>query len=383
MMINYFYKLSIFLIFFLQSCGFDDDELIYEETLVVFANITADFPVIDTVLVSRTTTIDESLPSDSLWVENAEVVLIDSNETKLYFQNFGRGRYFPVNENSSPEVIANYLSFIIRGGEEYRLVVTTDEGDSVTAKTMVPLSMNINPVEAAAYECPDGEILFTNQVDVNNLQDFTPEEILTMLSNPDSFIESNNIIVDTVTYRFGDCFTQSFASYPFFNVSFDNDSYQTIKILTYALEADEIGLEPLDSLSNTIDSISGGFFDYNYNQIRDSVLVNLIYDTTLGFRLWKGQYPRDENSNPYRINPWQWNIEESPQPIMWLYFDYYGLQLMTFRATSESYFDYFSGDPVGQNIYLLPDSNIEGAKGVFYSSASTSFLVYVKRDKQF
>lgn len=381
MMINYFFKLSIFLIFFLQSCGFNDDEIIYEETLVVFANITSDFPVIDTVLVSRTTTIEESLSSDSLWVENAEVTLIDSSGEKLQFLNFGKGRYFPVNESSSPEELANYLNFIIRGGEEYQLVVTTEDGDSITAKTVVPSSMNINPVEAADYECPDGEILSTNEVDVNNLQDFTPEEILSMLGNPNSFIESNNIIVDTVTYRFGDCFTQSFASYPFFNVSFENENYQTIKILTYALEADEIGLEPLDSLSNTIDSISGGFFDYNYNQIRDSVLVNLIYDTTLGFRIWKGQYPRDENSNPYRINPWQWNIEESPQPIMWLYFDYYGLQLMTFRATSESYFNYFSGDPVGQNIYLLPDSNIEGAKGVFYSSASTSFLVYVKRDE--
>ena len=66
---------------------------------------------------------------------------------------------------------------------------------------------------------------------------------------------------------------------------------------------------------------------------------------------------------------------------MWLYFDYYGLQLMTFRATSESYFDYFSGDPVGQNIYLLPDSNFEGGLGVFYSSYETRFLVYVKREE--
>jgi hypothetical protein len=382
MMINYFYKLSLFLLIILQSCSFDDDEIVYEETLVVFANITADFPVIDTVLVSRTSTIGESLPSDSLWEENAEVTLVDSSGEKLQFLNFGKGRYFPVNDSSSPEELAYYLSFIIRGGEEYQLIVTTDKGDSVTARTVVPSSMIINPVESATYECPDGETLLTNEVDVNNLQDFSPGEILTMLGNSDLFIQSNNINVDTVMYRFGDCFTQSFASYPFFNVSFENDSYQTIKILTYALEADEMGLEPLDSLSNTVDSISGeGFFDYNYNQIRDSVLVNLIYDTTLGFRIWKGQYPRDENSNPYRINPWQWNIEESPQPIMWLYFDYYGLQLMTFQATSESYFDYFSGDPVGQNIYLLPDSNIEGAKGVFYSSASTSFLVYVKRDE--
>ena len=66
--------------------------------------------------------------------------------------------------------------------------------------------------------------------------------------------------------------------------------------------------------------------------------------------------------------------------MMWLYFDYYGYQLVTFQATSESYFDYFSGDPVGQNIYLLPDSNLDGGLGVFYSSNASRFLVYVRRD---
>ena len=38
---------------------------------------------------------------------------------------------------------------------------------------------------------------------------------------------------------------------------------------------------------------------------------------------------------------------------------------------------YFKGDPVGQNIYLLPDSNFEGGLGVFYSSSSASFIVKV------
>ena len=53
---------------------------------------------------------------------------------------------------------------------------------------------------------------------------------------------------------------------------------------------------------------------------------------------------------------------------------------MTFKATSESYFNYFSGDPVGQNIYLLPDSNLESGLGGFYSSFESRFLVYVSRD---
>ena len=377
---KHIFNIVIFSTIFFHACDFKDQKLEYEETLVVFANITANFPVTDTVLVSRTASIDEDILSNDLWVENAEVVLIDAMGVKLPFQSLGNGRYFPISEESSIEQVSSYLDFIIRGGEEYILVVKT-ESDSVVAKTIVPSTINIEPLEAMEYECPDGEILNTKRVDVNNLGNISFSDMATLINDPNLYVQSNNIIVDTVNYRFGDCFTQSFASYPYFTVEFESENYKTIKILTYALDANKMGLEPLDSLSNTEDPDSGGFFDYNYNKIRDSTLVNLIYDTTLGFRIWKGRYPRNENSIPYRINPWQWNIEESPQPIMWLYFDYYGLQLMTFQATSESYFNYFSGDPVGQNIYLLPDSNFEGAKGVFYSSASTSFLVYVKRDR--
>ena len=362
------FNIIIFSTIFFHACDFKDQKLEYEETLVVFANITANFPVTDTVLVSRTASIDEDVLSNDLWVENAEVVLIDSMGVKLSFQSLGNGRYFPITEESSIEQVSSYLDFIIRGGEKYSLLVKT-ESDSVIAETFVPTTINIEPLEAMEYECPDGEMLNTKKIDVNNLGNISFSDMATLINDPNLYVQSNNIMVDTVKYRFGDCFTQSFASYPYFTVEFESENYKTIKILTYALDANKRGLEPLDSLSNTEDPDSGGFFDYNYNQIRDSTFINLIYDTTLGFRIWKGQYPRNENSVPYRINPWQWNIEESPQPIMWLYFDYYGLQLMTFQATSESYFNYFSGDPVGQNIYLLPDSNFEGAKGVFYSSA--------------
>ena len=50
---------------------------------------------------------------------------------------------------------------------------------------------------------------------------------------------------------------------------------------------------------------------------------------------------------------------------------------MSYKSTSDSYFNYFKGDPVGQNIYLLPNSNFEDGLGVFYSSSSSSFLVKV------
>ena len=56
---------------------------------------------------------------------------------------------------------------------------------------------------------------------------------------------------------------------------------------------------------------------------------------------------------------------------------------MSFNATSETYFNYFSGDPLGQNIYLLPNSNIEDGFGVFYSKVSTEFIIYVKKDDSY
>ena len=183
-----------------------------------------------------------------------------------------------------------------------------------------------------------------------------------------------------------------------FGIDFNDDDYNTIQIISLALEANTVELEPLVDINNDGNVDENEFSDRNRNGIRDSCFINLIYNEqkakyfendSLSYndiaRIWKSPLIRGaeegtwrENS-PYRNNPWLWNIESAPTVVMWLYFDYYGYYLMNFNATSESYFNYFSGDPVGQNIYLLPDSNLEDGLGVFYSSASTSFLVYVDR----
>jgi len=372
----------------LKSCSFNDSEMVYEEKLVVFASISANLPVIDTVLVSKTASInDEGVLSSDLVVNDAQVQLIeDSTGKTLDFFNVGPGQYFPVFEGTTLEDLENYTAFIIQPGKTYSLFVSNDV-DSVLAVTTVPEEMNIRAADLGTYVCPDGTELSTDTIDVNNLNGISIDQLLGFVSDPQSFISDYNINVDSIIFRFGDCFTKSFASYPMFGVDFDSDNYQTIKTLTYALDANKKGLEPLISIGeinapSVEDPDSGMFYDYNYNGIRDSIFINLIYDTTLGFRIWKGSYFRGDNNVPYRINPWQWNIEESPTQIPWLYFDYYGLNLMTFKATSEAYFDYFSGDPVGQNIYLLPDSNLEGGLGVFYSSYETRFLVYVKRKEE-
>ena len=369
------------LILIFQGCSFEDEEIVYNQRVVVFAAISANLPVLDTVLVSKTASIDEEVLSENLWVDDAEVTLVKINDDStdgpiLRYRNVGTGKYFPISNTPNVEDSIYYSNYIIEPGATYKLIVNT-ETDSILAYTTVPDSMNIRSNEVDDYVCPDGEVVPVKTINVNNLNSLSLNHLY---ENPSGFVTENSIDVDTVIYRFGDCFTKSFASYPMFGVDFDTKDNQTIKILTYALEDQVIDLEPLDTLSNTIDPEDGGFFDYNYNGIRDSIFVNLIYDTTLGFRIWKGQYLRTEDNIPYRINPWQWNIEEAPTTMMWLYFDYYGYQLVTFQATSKSYFDYFSGDPVGQNIYLLPDSNLDGGLGVFYSTNASRFLVYVKKD---
>ena len=375
------YIFLIIILFIVPSCDFNDPDADYEEQLVIFASITANLPVLENISVSRTASISEDVTADSLWIDDAIVELIhvidDSTEESLVFKSLGNGQYTAYDTASTNDEFIAWSTFIIQAGHMYKLVVVHEE-DSLIATTIVPDTLVLNPAELGDYSCPDGEVLPTKVIDINNLADFSIFELETLFSDPEDFILQNDINVDSIVYRFGDCFTQTFASYPYFGIDFDSDNFQTIKILSYGLEANVRGLEPLDTLSTVIDTVTGlGFYDYNYNGNRDSVFVNLIYDTTLGFRLWKGQYLRDETNAPYRINPWQWNIESSPSPIMWLYFDYYGYQLMTFQATSESYFNYFSGDPVGQNIYLLPESNFDGGLGVFYSNNSASFLVYV------
>ena len=382
----------------IPSCDFNDQEMIYEEKLVVFASIVANMPVTDTVFVSRSASLDEEVFSGSLWIDNADVRLIhDSSAAELVFHSVGKGRYFPIRPAADMEEISDYLNYIIQPGDTYRLVVIHDQ-DSVIASTEVPENFNILPADIGNYTCPDGEILPVRNVDVNNLDELSLVELLQLYQDPVDFVAANNINVDSVIFRFGDCFTKSFASYPMFGIDFNDDDYNTIQIISLALEANTVELEPLVDINNDGNVDENEFSDRNRNGIRDSCFINLIYNEqkakyfendSLSYndiaRIWKSPLIRGaeegtwrENS-PYRNNPWLWNIESAPTVVMWLYFDYYGYYLMNFNATSESYFNYFSGDPVGQNIYLLPDSNLEDGLGVFYSSASTSFLVYVDR----
>ena len=388
----------LFFSIFIQSCSFDDNNIEYEEQLVVFASINAGFPVFDTVFVSRTAGVEESVDAANLYIEDADVKLINmSDSTELNFYSIGKGRYYPVDISmQNVDSISRYwLDYIIKSGTSYRLVVSSGQ-DSVIAQTNVPEKIVITPANMPDYNCPDGSNQPVKTIDVNNLDNLTFDQMLSLYLDPVDYIESNSINVDSVEFKIGDCYTKSFASIPMFAVDFNQDDYNTIQIISNALETDAVGIEPFnDDNSNGIFDEGEEFSDRNSNGLRDSCYINLIYSDEKGLfdndsleynrlaNIWKNPLKRGatdgtwrENS-PYRNNPWLWNADRAPSPIMWLYFDYYGYYMMTYKSTSDSYFNYFKGDPVGQNIYLLPESNFEGGLGVFYSSSSASFLVKI------
>ena len=391
------------LLLIMQSCSFDDNTINYEEKLVVFASINAGFPVYDTVFVSRTAEVNESVDSEDLYIENASVKLINiSDGSELKFYSLGNGRYYPIDMTvqNIDSVFSHWLNYIISSGITYRLVVTHEE-DSVIAETNVPEKIEITSAEMSEFICPDESPEAVGIIDVNNLENLTFEQMLSLYQGPLEYIEGNNINVDSVEFKIGDCYTKSFASAPMFGVDYNQDDYNTIQIISNSLEAGVVGLEPFnDENQNSLFDEGEEFSDRNRNGLRDSCYINLIYSDEKGLfdndsldynslaNIWKEPLKRGaadgtwrENS-PYRNNPWLWNVDISPSPIMWLYFDYYGYYMMTYKSTSDSYFNYFKGDPVGQNIYLLPDSNFEGGLGVFYSSSSASFIVKVIEDTE-
>ena len=383
---------------FITSCDFDDNLIEYEEQLVVFASINAGLPVSDTVYVSRTAGVSESVDAQDLYIDDANVRLVNlSNGSQLDFYSLGDGRYYPI-DLSVPDldsILIHWSNYIIESGKTYRLIVT-HEDDSIAAQTTVPEQMIISSEESYDYSCPDGTLEPVRMIDVNNLQNMTIQDLLWLYQNPVEYIEQNNINVDSVDFKIGDCYSKSFASAPLFSVDFNEEDYNTIQIISYALEADAVDMEPFeDENQNGMFDEGEEFSDRNRNGMRDSCFINLIYSDEKGLfdndsldynslaNIWKNPLKRGsadgtwrENS-PYRNNPWLWNADRAPSPIMWLYFDYYGYHIMSYKSTSDSYFNYFKGDPVGQNIYLLPNSNFENGLGVFYSSSSSSFLVKV------
>lgn len=331
--------------------GFNDPESPYEEKYVVFGSLTANQAMInDTIFVSKTASLDENVDAENLWVSDAVVTIFNNNMSVIANPISKRpGRY----QTDS--------SIIFMPGVKYHLEVKI-KAKTLTSETTIPKAIEISTnSELKSYTCYDGTTLPIPVINVDNIDE-----------NGDPVPGK----VDTLLYNYGQCFNGSFASYPLFMLDFSvDDSSKLVRTLTYAMEANLMGLEPTDK--------DGDFIDYNSNGKQDSTNINVIYDTTFVYRLWKGSYLRDEKNNPYRANPFVWSVERTPIRMSWLFFNYYGLQRITVQATDENYYNYLKGDPVGRNIYKLPGSNINGGYGLFSSNASKSFYIYLKRGKDY
>ena len=121
------YSFSIMI--FIQSCSFDDNIIEYQEQLVVFASINAGFPVFDTVFVSRTAEVNESVDAEDLYIEDASVKLINmADSSELHFYSVGNGRYYPVDLSMQniDSVASHWLNYIISSG---CLLYTSDAAD--------------------------------------------------------------------------------------------------------------------------------------------------------------------------------------------------------------------------------------------------------------
>ena len=270
---------------FITSCDFDDNLIEYEEQLVVFASINAGLPVSDTVYVSRTAGVSESVDAQDLYIDDANVRLVNlSNGSQLDFYSLGDGRYYPI-DLSVPDldsILIHWSNYIIESGKTYRLIVT-HEDDSIAAQTTVPEQMIISSEESYDYSCPDGTLEPVRMIDVNNLQNMTIQDLLWLYQNPVEYIEQNNINVDSVDFKIGDCYSKSFASAPLFSVDFNEEDYNTIQIISYALEADAVDMEPFgDENQNGIFDEGEEFSDRNRNGMRDSCFINLIYSDEKG-----------------------------------------------------------------------------------------------------
>ena len=414
-------KINIFifsLTLLITSCNLPDNIIDYTDKLVVFGKLdmlqTSDenYESSIEITISMSSSIDNNIEhTNELYINDALVKItgnfnlepIDTIEStiELYHnENDKLGTYYPNNDN-----------YKIWPNNEYSLEIITIDGNySVDSKTTTPNILSVESIneffgEEIIWTCEECSNPFIydqtsceNQgydwniteepigiINVHNFYNIISDgySIQEIRNNPEilqEYIDHGDISTISLS-RYG-CSVGSFASKPYFILDFNsqnNSEQNVIRSLSEALEHQEMGLEPWSDYNQNGSVDEKEFFDYNQNYIHDETRINTFYDTTDIFKIWKGPYWRDENYNPYLDNPFIWNVETSPYPIMWLFFNYYGKHIMYIQSTNSDYYEYLSGDPLGQNQYLLPDSNINNGYGLFYSTFSTPFFLNVEK----
>ena len=71
-------NILIIFTFIFFSCSINNDQAMYEEKLVLWANLRSNFPLIDTVFVARSASLNEEVRSKDLWIDSCLLYTSDA-----------------------------------------------------------------------------------------------------------------------------------------------------------------------------------------------------------------------------------------------------------------------------------------------------------------
>ncbi|MBT7822660.1 MAG: DUF4249 family protein [Candidatus Marinimicrobia bacterium] len=318
----------------LSSCNLPVERIEYEQKLVVFMNLKADFPIsLDTLSLNLSHEIDETHEGNETWVSNASVKIIVNPQSDSSILSLSEVDGLP------GHYVVNDQEIITQSGNTYRLEIIAEE-HSIFAETIIPASIDLNSVQIDnLWECEGNTIVDS----INLHQDENDLITVGMVINSGNL---SLLTVDTVVYKTANCYTASFTSMPFFGLGWTSEELPgMLRTTTYALE---------DTFSNA------------------------IIDTSFSAHAFKGHMLLDEDGNKYWPNPIVWNFNVEEMYYGWLAFNYYGYNMIIIEATDDAFSNYYSGDPMQMNQYTMPNSNIDGGFGLFSSTSSSFFFVYIK-----
>ena len=360
----------------LTGCDLPTENISYEKKPVVFGYIDAGLNRIEPIYLSWSNTFSTSHLDQDNYIENANISVSTSGNNPEYenieFTHIDSGEYhaiYPDNLQITP-------------GSQWNINITfTDQGKDyiINSSTVIPNDIELTSTESSiAWNC-DGEPVFVDS-DFNLYQNQNNPELLEDWIQTGDLSFLNTIQIDDIIYRTEECYTSSFASVPYFTLNLGSENENIVsRYTTIALETDK---------------------DMNEDGINIPYEA-AIFDTTLSANAFKGpmnyydidysQFPDIENI-PYE---WGWhrdpidriNLTGNIIEIMWLFFDYYGANMMIVQPMGQEYENYFEGDPDEFSPpYILRQGNIQSdqgdAYGLFYSTNSRFFFFNVLKELQ-
>ena len=316
------------------GCDWGTESSAYEEKLVVFGHLRTNNFLLDTVFVSLSHAIDESIDLPGKWISDATVTLWDGVAPPFCLE--------PVEGRPGRYQDQHWEPHFIHRARRYELAVTW--GDyRARATTQVPDTFVVQSTASTEWTCL-GQQVIVPSINLYERQN-TPSKIALALRTSNY----NILSMGTVYHRLDACYASSMAAIPLFILYLESESSAdscVARVTTRALK---------DGVHHAI--------------IDTSSLTNSL----------KGRMREDEEGNLYRSDTYTWSSGTDIIFFNWLSFNYYGPQLVTIEVTDESLHEYLEGSAEGYNPFKPPGGNIEGGHGLLYSSYTYSFVVYVDR----